>query len=100
METGTAEWRRLGDKPRLPAEWKNIRVGSWEQEHLAHVGRNIFARQIPSVRELAAVTGLTENGARFRLRRYSEGKLSREQLTKPAETRGAKVANQNKMGAR
>ena len=100
METGTAEWRRLGDKPRLPAEWKNIRVGSWEQEHLAHVGRNTAARQIPSVRELAAVTGLTENGAWRRLCRRQEGKLSWEQLTRPAEMRGARVAKQNKMEAR
>ena len=100
METGNAEWRRLGDKPRLPAEGKNIRVGSWEQEHLAHVGMDGPARQIPSVRELAAVTGLSEFGARRRLYRYREGKLSWEQLTRPAETRGARVAKQNKMEAR
>lgn len=100
METGNAEWRRLGDEPRLPAEWKNIRVGSWEQEHLAHVGRNTAARQIPSVRELAAATGLSEFGARRRLYRYRVGKLSWEQLTRPAEMRGARVAKQNKMEAK
>lgn len=102
MANGTAEWRRLGDKPRLPADWKNIRVGSWEQEHLAHVGRNTAARQIPSMRELAAVTGLTENGAWRRLCRYREGKLSWEKLTRPAETRGVRASKQKrtKMEAR
>lgn len=96
METGNTEWRRLGDKPRLPADWKNIRVGSWEQEHLAHVGRNTAARQIPSVRELAAATGLSEFGARRRLYRYREGKLSWEQLTRPAEMRGARASKQKR----
>ena len=51
-------------------------------------------------RALPAATGLSEFGARRRLYRYREGKLSWEQLTRPAETRGARVAKQNKMEAR
>lgn len=100
MANGTAEWRRLGDKPRLPADWKNIRVGSWEQEHLAHVGMDGSARRIPTVREIAAMAGLSEVAARYRLYRYQAGKLSYDDLTRPAEMRGARVAKQNKMEAK
>ena len=48
------------------------------------------------MRELAAATGLSEFGARRRLYRYREGKLSWEQLTRPAEMRGARASKQKR----
>ena len=42
------------------------------------------------------MAGLSEVAARYRLYRYQAGKLSYDDLTRPAEMRGARVAKQKR----